>query len=186
MELSKQDQELVERIRARDEKSIVIVYELYHKQLYSFVFRQLRVHDITEEIVQDVFFEFIESLRNFRGQSSLKTFLFSIAKYKTIDVIRRKKIKKILFSALPDYVVEGLKTILLDDEVDRHELQERISAVIGNLPHDYQVALRLKYLEGRRVKEIATMLKLSFKAAESLIFRARQAFVAAYNKNNNA
>jgi RNA polymerase sigma-70 factor (ECF subfamily) len=49
-------------------------------------------------LTQDTFVDFLEALRDFRYQSSLKTFIFSIAKNKNIDWLRKKKIKKIIFS----------------------------------------------------------------------------------------
>ncbi|MFN6992559.1 MAG: RNA polymerase sigma factor, partial [Fervidobacterium sp.] len=112
----------------------------------------------------DVFLDFIESLRDFRGQCSLKTFLFTIARNKVIDIIRKKKIKKILFSALSPHVVEGLKTIFLDEEIEKKELAAKIKKVFKKLPNDYQLVLRLKYVEGEKVKSIAHKLSLGFKA----------------------
>lgn len=170
----------VRQIIERNEKALYSLYKKYEKPLFYFIHRQLKDPQISEEIVQDVFLDFIETLRDFRFQCSLKTFLFSIAKNKVIDTIRKKKIKKILFSALPPYVVEGLKTILMDDEVEKTELQQKIKKVLNELPNDYHVVLRLKYIEGERVKTIARKLSLGFKATESLIFRARKAFVKVF------
>jgi len=49
------------------------------------------------------------------------------------------------------------------------------------LPNDYQVILRLKYMEGIKIKEIAGILKMNFKATESLLFRARKNFIKIFN-----
>ena len=179
-----QEQLLIERILKKDEKALLEVYTLYNKKLTFFVTKQIRNKEEAEEIVQDIFFEFIESLRNFRGDAKLQTYLFSIARFKVIDAIRRRKIKRVLFSALPDYIVEGLKTVVLDDEIDRNELTRRINTVIEQLPHDYQVVLRLKYMEQKKVQDIARTLRLSFKAAESLVYRARRAFIVLYSKTS--
>jgi len=48
------------------------------------------------------------------------------------------------------------------------------------LPNDYQFVLRLKYIEGERVNNIAKKLSLGFKATESLLFRARKAFIKVF------
>ncbi|PIS15500.1 hypothetical protein COT62_03285 [Candidatus Roizmanbacteria bacterium CG09_land_8_20_14_0_10_41_9] len=177
MNIQPDEQMQVRQIIQRDEKALYSLYKKYEKPLFYFVNRQLKDPHVSEEIVQDAFLDFIETLRDFRFQCSLKTFLFSIAKNKVIDTIRKKKIKKILFSALPTYVVEGLKTILIDDEIEKTELQHKIKKVLDELPNDYHVVLRLKYMEGDRVRTIARKLSLGFKATESLIFRARKAFV---------
>ncbi|MFN4212969.1 MAG: RNA polymerase sigma factor [Microgenomates group bacterium] len=175
-----QDKDLLEKLIKKDEKALFKFYRKFNLAIFNFLYRQLNDKHLAEEVTQDVFLDFIESLRDFRGQCSLKTFLFTIARNKVIDIIRKKKIKKILFSALSPYVVEGLKTIFLDEEIEKKELAAKIKKVFKKLPNDYQLVLRLKYVEGEKVKSIAHKLSLGFKATESLIFRARKAFIKVF------
>lgn len=178
--MEKTDQELVERIVSRDEKALRQFYTTHKKPLFQFVLKHLNDRQDAEEVMQDTFIAFIESLRDFRGQSSLKTFLYAIARNKAIDTIRKKKIKKILFSALPQSFVESLAAVFLHEEFDRVELEKKISLVLSRLPHDYAAVLRLKYEEGYKVVEIAKKMGLPFKTTESLLFRARKAFIFIY------
>lgn len=179
------EKQLVERIIQKDRRALLAVYKTYKKSILFFVRRQINDSARAEEIVQDVFYDFIEHIRDFRGESSIKTFLFSIARHKVIDEIRKKKIKKVLFSALPTYVVEGLERVFIDDEVEKHELAERIERAFKKLPNDYELVLRLKYVEGSRVNAIARRLRMSFKATESLLYRARRAFIKKYETTRN-
>lgn len=183
MKLSQEDQELLKSLLNREEKALHKLYNLYQKQLYKFAYRQLGDPNKAQEITQDIFFDFIEKLRDFRGESSIKTFLFSIARYKVIDVIRRKKIKHILFSAIPVPIVEGLTAVFFDDELEKKELTQKIEKVFSKLPNDYALILRLKYLDGAKLKAIAEKFSLSFKATESLLFRARHAFIQKFHEN---
>lgn len=176
-----QEKKLLEKIVNRDEKALFYVYKKYQPSIFNFVKSQINNYQTAEELTQDIFLDFIEALRDFRFQSSIKTFLFSIAKHKVIDQIRKKKIKNILFSRLPSFIVESLKVVFIDDEIDKKELQEKIAKIINSLPNDYQLVLRLKYIEGIKMKEIAKKLKLNFKATESLLFRARKSFVKLSN-----
>lgn len=171
------EKKIVEKIIEKDEKALRFLFTTYHKQVFSFIRRQIPSYHLAEEITQDVFLDFIEALRDFHYQCSLKTFLFSIARNKVIDTIRKKRIKKILFSALPPQFVEGLKMVFIDEEIEKKELSQKIKKVLGKLPNDYQMVLRLKYVEGERVKRIAKEISLGFKATESLVFRARKAFI---------
>jgi len=179
---NKKDRELVKKIINRDEKSLISLYKNYRKPLLSFVNRQIKDQYKAEEIIQDTFIDFIEGLRDFHFQSSLKTFIFSIAKNKTIDYMRKKKLKKILFSALPPYFVESLRAVFIDDEIEKKELSAKIKNTLEKLPNDYRFVLRLKYIEGEKVGAISQKLNLRFKATESLLFRARKAFVKLFNK----
>ena len=171
---------IIEKLIAHDEKALFSLYKTYSLQLHNFIYKKLRDKQISEELTQDVFIECVESLRDFRYQCSLKTFLFTIARNKVIDHIRRKKLKRILFSALPAFVVEGLASVVMDDDLEKKEVQQKIESTLQRLPHEYQIILRLKYIEDKPVGYIAEKLLKTFKSTESLLFRARQAFMKAY------
>lgn len=175
------DQLIVDKIIKKDESTLLKIYREYHDQLFNFIYRQTKDYHVSQELTQDTFLDFIESLRDFRFQSSLKTYLFSIAKNKSIDWIRKKKLKKILFSALPDYIVEGLKVVFMDDQLEQKALKKKIKQVFDELPNDYRLILRQKYQDGEKVTSIAKKLRLGFKATESLLFRARAAFMKIFN-----
>lgn len=172
---------IVEKIIKKDEKAFCLFYNQYYKQVFNFIYRKTKNYHLSEELTQDTFIDFLDALRDFRYQSSLKTFIFSIAKNKTIDWIRKKKIKNIIFSMLPDYIVEGLKVVLMDEEIEKKALTKKIAHVFSKLPNDYRKILRQKYIEEVKVDQIAQDFKLGFKATESLLFRARKAFVKIFN-----
>jgi len=180
MILSKEDQDFIKKIIARDNKALIDFYKCYQMRVFYYINKQISDKAVCEEITQDVFLDFIEEIRDFRGQSSIKTFLFTIARNKTIDYIRKKKFKKILFSAIPSYIIEKASAIFLDDDLEKKELADKIKSVLARLPNDYQIILRLKYIDEERVRMIARKMSLTFKATESLLFRARRAFIKVF------
>lgn len=181
-QINDQERELISRIIKQDERALYSFYNKYHSQIFGFVFKRIPQKHIAEELTQDIFIEFLESLRDFRYQCSMKTFIYTIARNKAIDYMRKKRIKKILFSHLPSFVVEGLSHIVAYDEIERKELQQKLENTLNDLPHDYRLILRLKYIEEKSVQEIAKMLLKTFKATESLLYRARQTFIQLYGQ----
>lgn len=177
---SQKEKIIIGKILQKDEKALFEVYNMYRRPLYNFVNKQLNDSHKAEELIQDIFFDFIESLRDFQYECSLKTYLFSIARNKVIDTIRKKKIKRILFSSMPAYILESLTAVMFDDGLEKKELSTKIKDVFDHLPNDYKMVLRLKYIEGVKVKTIANKLSLGFKATESLIYRARKAFIKVF------
>ena len=67
-----------------------------------------------------------------------------------------------------------------ESEENRRTQAERIAAALSALPDRYEAVLRVKYLEGRTVADIAAQSGDTLKAVESLLSRARQAFRDAY------
>src|SRR4029450_3460627 len=76
-------------------------------------------------------------------------------------------------------VLDALALLSQDDPeraLDRLEVRRLVHATLDHLPPRYGDALEWKYLEGLPVEEIARRLGVGYKAAESLLTRARQAF----------
>jgi len=181
MSISQEEKEIVKKIISKDENAFFQFYKKNYSLVFNFIRSKIKEKSRVEELTQDVFFDFIEALRDFHFQCSLKTFILAIARNKVIDEIRKKKIKKILFSNLPDFFVESLKVVFIDEELTKSELRKKIERVFEKLPKDYQLVLRLKYIENKKVSFIAKKFKMKFKATESLLFRARKAFIKIFN-----
>lgn len=179
--INREEKKIIQGLISKNEKILFYFYKKYSPLIIKYIKKQVKDYYLVEEITQDTFFDFIEKIRDFRGECSLKNYLFKIAKNKVIDYIRKKKIEKILFSALPSTLVDNLKTILIDEELEKKQLQEKIKKTFQKLPNDYQLVLRLKYIEGEKVKSIAQKLSMKFKTVESLIFRARKAFIKVFS-----
>lgn len=175
------DQELIQKLIEGDEKALYELYSLYSKPLLNFIYKRIHDEALADEIMQDVFLNALESFRDFRFQCSIKTFIYTIARNKVIDYIRKKKIKKVLLSTLPPYVVESLTQVDIHEEMEKKEIQQKLEKTFSELPHEYQVILRLKYIENKSVQFIANTLVKTFKSTESLLYRARKAFIKTYS-----
>ena len=151
-------------------------YKKYHKRIGYFVAKRVDDEGIAEELVNDIMLAGINSRSNFSGRSSEFSWLCSIAKHKVIDYYRKKKLKTILFSVSPFF--EEIADQALGPERDslKNELKEEIKKTFRGLGKGYGKVLRLKYIEGFGVKQIAKSLKMSVKAVESRLFRARSSF----------
>jgi RNA polymerase sigma factor (sigma-70 family) len=67
-------------------------------------------------------------------------------------------------------------------QFEKDRIRDKIEEALQSLPHKYREIIHLFYEEKIPVKEIAKIFNLSFKATESLLFRARQSFRLAYER----
>ncbi|OGG14875.1 hypothetical protein A2773_01240 [Candidatus Gottesmanbacteria bacterium RIFCSPHIGHO2_01_FULL_39_10] len=174
------DHKLIDGILRADERSLRSFYTLYKPKLFSYIKRKIATTQDAEEILHDTFIATIDALRDFAYQSSLYTYICSIANHKIIDFYRKKKLKSILFSRFSE--IEPLLSTFYgpEDKLDEELLKAKIKETFAKISPRYHKILRLKYIYGYSVEEIAKKLSISFKSAESQLFRARKAFVAAY------
>lgn len=168
---------LISQILARDRKALYLFYQRYTPKLSRLIAHKISNSNDAEEVLQDTLMAFLEAIRDFHGKAKIETFLYAIANHKIIDYYRRKKIKHLVFSQMPQ--LESIVSTLMapEEQLDATMLREKIgSALTRILPH-YRKILTMKYIEGFSVGEIAHKLALSAKGAESQLFRARKAFV---------
>lgn len=175
------EKEITEDIIKGNEKALRQFLNHYKHSLITFISKKIENHDDLEEILQDTFLGALEGMRDFAFRSTLFTYLCSIANHKIIDYYRRKKIKNIVFSKITD--VEPLLSTLFgpEDSLNNEILRQKISETFKKIAPVYGKILKLKYVYGYSVIEIAHKLSISFKSAESTLFRARRAFAAAYS-----
>jgi len=152
----------------------------YRERLMRFVGRKVGSQEDIEEIVQETLIAALDSLPTFKEECSLYTWLCAIARHEIADFYRRKKIKQIVFSRLPflkDLVCEALGPELAYQELEK---KRKIVRTLKNLSEGYSQILRLKYIDGLSMKEIAQRLEITVKAVESRLTRARLAFQKVY------
>jgi len=172
-----EDADLVSRILRRENRALHVFYQTYTPKLLSFIRGKVENPHDAEEIFQDTLLAFLEALRDFHGNCKISTFLFSIGKYKIIDYYRRKKLRHLVFSQAP--YLEDLVSPLLnpEEEFDAKVLKDKLKKVFSLILPTYKMVLQLKYIEDVSVSGIAGRFQWTLKKTESLLFRARKAFV---------
>jgi RNA polymerase sigma-70 factor (ECF subfamily) len=155
--------------------------ELLRAKLVKFIGRKVGDPADVEDIVQETMLAIFDSLPLYQGKSRFLTWVYGIAKHEIADFYRKKKIKQVVFSRLPflkDLVSEALGPELEYQEI---EAKTRILKTLKKLSEGYSRVLRLKYIDGLTMDQIAQQLNLTVKAVESRLTRARLAFQKIYD-----
>lgn len=148
----------------------------YQKSIAGFVRKKIGDEDVVEELTQDILLATYKAMPSFNGKSDEFSFICGIAKHKIVDYYRKKKLKTILFSVNPEFEEIAQEALTPERDVLKEELKKEIYKTMKELRADYRKILRLKYVEDLRSSQIAKMMKLSIKAVESRIIRARKQF----------
>jgi RNA polymerase sigma-70 factor (ECF subfamily) len=148
----------------------------YQKSIAGFVRQKIGDEDVVEELTQDILLAAYKAIPNFNGKCSEFSFICGIAKHKITDYYRKKKLKTILFSFNPEFEEIAEAALTPERDVLKEELKTEIVKTMKELRADYGKILRLKYVEDLRSSQIAKMMKLSVKAVESRLIRARKQF----------
>lgn len=175
------DQELIQRITAKDEAAFKCLVELYQSSVLNICHRILSNEQDAEDVAQDVFVSAYRKARSFRGQSKVSTWLYRIAVNLSMNQLRKRKWDRYLdiltFSETRGEGHTGALETADADRPDRQlEAKERdriLMDALATLPERQRVAMILHRLEGLSHQEIAEVLQISISSVESLIHRAK-------------
>jgi RNA polymerase sigma factor (sigma-70 family) len=180
-----EEKTFIRKLKKMDNWAWEVFCREYSAPLLAFV--QLRFgcdREKSEEIVQMTFIRCVKSIRNFKpSRGMLLNWLKTISKNEAHTLLRQDQkqlaAKTTGFSSEETFegVLEEIDTVALPEEtIAKGEIQLLIHETIAELYSRYRKVLILKYVENRKVAEIASMLGQSEKTIESLLSRSRQAF----------
>ena len=168
----------IKRILKGESDAVVDFYKFYSPKILRYLSKKLPGYEDAQELTNDVFLEAIDSLSILRREENISSWLYRIAHNKMVDFYRKKKIKSILLSQAP--YLQIVANEISQPEFEKNKIRDIIEQALQNLSQKYRKILTLHYEEKLSVKELAATFNLSFKATESLLFRARQSFKLAY------
>jgi len=177
------DLALARRLLAGDEAGFEAFFADYFPKLYRFAFARLGSEDAAEDVAQAVLITAVRKLHTYRGDAAMFTWLCAICRREIAAWLERagRASNVSLIDDRPEVraALEAMASLATDDPetaLRRQEISRLVQVTLDHLPGRYGDALEWKYIEGQSVRDIADRLGLGYKATESLLTRARQAF----------
>ena len=175
----KDELKLARKIARGDERSLEVFYEAYADRLFAFIFHAVDgSRKDAEDIWQETLITAVQCMQTYQGKSKLFTWLCAIARHKTADFYRKIGQEQASLSEelLQKIVLEMQNEPLPENIIEDRLVRTQVAVVMGRLPEKYAGVLIRRYYNGKTVQEIASEMKMTYKAAESLLSRARRMF----------
>ncbi|MBI2217214.1 MAG: sigma-70 family RNA polymerase sigma factor [Candidatus Rokubacteria bacterium] len=174
---------LVEALRRGDDGAFPALVEHYGSRIYNFAARMCRSDEDAKDILQDTFLAAVRSVKDFRGEGKLSTWLFRIAANACRKMHRRGKFEPARELSLDEFMPGEAERATLASHVDagetpemallRTDLRETLEGAIAELPPHYRAVLILRDLEGLSTEEAAEALGLTIVTVKVRLHRAR-------------
>jgi RNA polymerase sigma-70 factor (ECF subfamily) len=179
------DNDLVKQIKKGEQDAFRILYLKYSDLLFAYILHNLNNNrGNAMDIWQDTWCVAVEKIDDFQFRSSFFTWLCSIAKNKISDYYRKTKRQAEIVST------EKLQFDIDNDDIEVDQIdvetQSNVVLALANLNNDYNYLLTAKYIDNKSTDEIATALGKSYKATESMLTRAREAFRKKFKQINHS
>ena len=152
-----------------DEGGFDELVAMYREPLINFINGFLHNLAESEDVAEDAFLELIVHPKRYSFRSSLKTYLFTVARNKAVDRIRKEK--KISYSPIDDMTEESEKA--LEEYIFENERSALLHRALGKINPEYAAALRLIYFENMSGEEAARVLGKSKRQLSNITYRAK-------------
>jgi len=158
------------------------LYREHVDQIYRLAQRMCGHPDDARDVVQETFLNAYRKYKQFRGDSQISTWLYTIASRACLRMHRRRKGEPQKELSLQQFIptskgefqlqipIQGLTP---EQFLEKKELRKALHVAIQKLPNKYRLVLVLRDMEGLPAKEVGSIMGLNERAVKSRLHRAR-------------
>jgi RNA polymerase sigma-70 factor (family 1) len=147
------------------------IYNSYWDKLFAYTYNRLHIREISEEVVQDVFFSLWAKRESITITCSLSAYLYGATKHRLLNELRSVKVRK-AYAADYTCFVETFYDNSNVEQQDLKDLENSIETSVSELPKQCQAVFRLSRQEHVPIHGIAERLNISTKTVENYLTQA--------------
>jgi len=175
------DNIIVQQIKEGRAESFEILVERYQKQVYNIAYRYTGNRDDAYDLSQEAFLKAYRGIKNFRQDSSFKTWIYHITSNVCRDFLRKEnKVYKVSIDEpvqsehgdMEKQLADGSRGP--DEAYESKELSEFIQSIVNDLQQEYKEVIILREMQQLSYEEIAKVLDCSIGTVKSRLNRARK------------
>jgi RNA polymerase sigma-70 factor, ECF subfamily len=156
-------------------KNLTEMYMELREPVFGYLLRLSGDYDLAEELTQETFYRALLALPKFRRESSVKTWMYSIARNTYLSKISKASNKNISFTSFDEEILSlGVNHTDLSERLIENEQGIIIKKAIYNLSETYRTVIILKEFEELSYEEIANILGKTENWTRVTFFRAKQ------------
>ncbi len=158
------DSEIIESFAEGNiEKAATSLVRKYQNFVFATAYRYLSSYDDADDVSQEVFIKAIKNIKKFRGDSSLKTWLYKITVNLSLNTLKKNKLKNFFSLSDPNNNFEN--TLLEDSNPEKvyqnSEFEEKFHQLLNQLPEKQRETFILRHYEELPYEEISKLLGTS-------------------------
>ena len=145
------------------------IFAAYHKDVYNYLYSLCHDTSLSEDLASEVFLQVVKSIAGFRGESDVKTWLFSIARHEWFNYLKKKN-RQPEAEVLSEFLESNDEKA--DDIFFAEELKKRLYELLDK-ENERTKSIVLMRMDGYSFYEIGKMHEISENSARVIDFRAK-------------
>ena len=164
--------EILEGLKRSDKTVFDGIVLKYNDKLINLSYKITYDKEISMEIVQDCLFEFFVSIKKFNAKSKIYTYLYRIVLNKSIDFVRRQKVKERVYK----------KLIIEETNNNFQEIDIVVNEALKQLHDKYRLPLLLVEYDKMKYEDVSEILKIPLNTVRTRVFYAREKLLSIFKK----
>lgn len=176
------DQEILALINIPAERQAGFSYLVskYKERLYWHLRKMVIIHEDADDLLQNTFVKVWNNIDNFRGDSSIYTWIYRIATNEALNFLNKKR--DLLLDS-PTDVEDYLSNQVENDPLfTGEEIEKKLQKCILTLPDKQRIVFNMKYFDDMKYKDMSEILDTSVGALKASYFHAVQKIKALLEK----
>ncbi len=166
--------ELLQRCLGGDKEALREIIQRYEVMVYNLSYQMLHHEEDAKDAAQESFLKLFQSLPYFRGECSLKTWLYRIVSSECIARSRRRRRRREREAPLEQLreIPDSGPSVL--EQMEKQETHRLVHRAVDGLPEKYRIIIVLYYFQDLSYEQIADILLLPMGTVKVRLFRARK------------
>lgn len=170
--LLENDIEIIEEyVAQKSERAANSLVRKYRSFVYATALRYLQNHDDADDTAQEVFIKALSSLRKFRKDSNLKTWLYRITVNQAMNHLRKKKLNSFFSFGESEYEISS-NSLNPEESMMNNEFLSKFNIALAQLPEKQRETFALKYFDELKYEEISELLGTSIGGLKANYYQA--------------
>ena len=157
--------DIIRLIKNKNISSFEELFRSYYPQMKRYTLHFISDEEEANDIVQDVFLQLWSERSSLDDNKNEIAFMFTLLRNKCLNLIKKKVIQGRYLKQQMSFEAERLYYLSFDQFNEFESMKDRISlefdSLINEMPKKCGVVFRMRWLDGKRIKEIADCLSIS-------------------------
>jgi RNA polymerase sigma factor (sigma-70 family) len=165
------DNAIMLKVKNGDLDRMGLLFERYHRQLFGFLFRMTGQRELSEDLVQNVFYRMLKYRHTFRGDGEFRAWMYHVARNVIHDQGRSSK-RTVQHYELDEYAEKISGGSMADEKIQKKQELRDLQAAMARLSTENREVLILSRYQELKYHEIAKIMEITEGAVKVRVHRA--------------
>ncbi len=153
------EKELINRLKVGDTDAYTQLYDKYHPALYAYVLKFVKIPEVAEDILQEVFIKLWEIRKRINSDLSFNAYLYRITRNCVFKLLKKISKDEDMRVDIAYKLINSVNTA--DLKLQWQQYEAILNSAISSLPPQRQKVFKLCRQEDKSYEEVAAVLHIS-------------------------